>query len=483
MPRSNILLKTFNLFFPIIDFLYILQLEEYYNLLYVEQLPRRFWRRNFQNRGKLKWTNRTKVTFVLASLLAISVPVVALSIVGVTNLLQLLLLLPFQLVLVLLLTPLWVLAANLFLTPIYNFGKALRQRRAAAIIAKDFHHVKVITVAGSYGKTTVKNFLHQLLRHRYRTQMTPGTINTPIGIAKWIINDLKSQTEVIILEADADMAGKLKEVAAIAPSDIAVITTIGDQHLSRLGTMANLARATIELLWFAKHYAKLVTSTEVVGLLNKFELAAVFPGENKQILEIQGSSGLMYMGTELVAPSQLSEFNLLNLALALRVAEELDVPLRFIEDEIKRLELPDRRKNITDMYGFETIDDSYNLSYSTGISGVRAARELADKKSKKLLVITAGIPDLGKENADANVRYGEFLAENADEIVVLNSILAKDIEKGIWGKEVKSKGKEGSKSEIRNPKGMWPAWDYIQENFDPEEYLVLMQPELNDLYY
>jgi UDP-N-acetylmuramyl pentapeptide synthase len=91
-----------------------------------------------------------------------------------------------------------------------------------------------------------------------------------------------------------------------------------------------------------------------------------------------------YLGKELGVNSELVSFTP-NLALALKVAEVLNVPRNFVEDSIGKLRLPERRKQIVDMYVYEVMDDSYNISFSTALEALKNAKEIATKKGKSLL--------------------------------------------------------------------------------------------------
>ena len=55
--------------FPFVDFLYILQLEEYNVSGYSGWIKTRWWKRNFQKAGEIDWTLKAKVLFILAVLL------------------------------------------------------------------------------------------------------------------------------------------------------------------------------------------------------------------------------------------------------------------------------------------------------------------------------------------------------------------------------------------------------------------------------
>lgn len=444
------MLKIFNVFFPYSDFLYILQQEEYSSVRFIYWLPRFFFKRNIQVRDTLKYTKRVKGTLGLAVLLHVLKVLVLLSL-GLT------IFIPFTLLFV----PIYVLVSNYALTSYYNSIKS-NIRSSAEEKLKKQPNIKVITVAGSYGKTTVKNFLQQIIKYSYKTQMIPGNINTPAGIANWINKELSPDTEVLISEVDSFEIGEIAKSTKILRPDIAIITNIGDQHLVRFGNRENLACALSETFVYSKEKAKLISTKEVFEMIER-------SSENDSREEIAIDD---YDIDHLDVVANLSASIKTNLMFALQVARVLNIPERFIDDALTRLTLPDRRQKLTDnILGFQGIDDSYNISFSTALAGIQEARKQADKNKRKLLVITAGIPELSDENIDKNIELGKVLSKNADHVIVLKSILHEDVVCGL---------KESSFEIIDSFKKLV---DTELSKFNKDDWFLLLQPELNDLYY
>ncbi|MFZ3301276.1 MAG: Mur ligase family protein [Microgenomates group bacterium] len=393
---SKNLPRILNNIFPFLDFLYILQLEEYENIRYFKRLKNFFWRRNLQKRDKLIFTKRIKIIFLLSTPFGILMPPLIPIIIGISNFIT---------------------------TPYFEFIRLKIQKRASIYFRHQNKKTKVIAVAGSYGKTTTKNYIYELVKYNYKTQMIPGNINTPTGIANWILTKFDPSSELLIVEVDSYFIGEIGRSLRITPPDIAILTNVGDQHLERLGSIANLRIALNEVFDCAKDDA----------------------------LKIENLKS--------------------NLEYALKVANILNIPKDIIKSSIKNLQSPDRRRNLIKINGFDVIDDSYNISETTSKFGINYAVALSKKVNKKLIVITAGIPELGSENKDANINLGKMLENKAQKIILLQSILSKDVEKGVTNKSL-----------IIKANSMKEALEEIKK-FDPKKYLVLMQPELNDLYY
>lgn len=390
------LLTKLNKVYPFNDFLYILQLEEYESLRYLNRIKRLFFRRNLQIRDSLKYTSRVKITFFVALLPSLLLPP---------------------------LTPIFIGLSNIILTPVFELSKSYLRFRAMKYFRLKNKNTKVIAIAGSFGKTTTKNYIYELIRYNYITQMIPGNINTPTGIAEWVIRHYDNNTQVLLVEVDTYFIGEIKRSLKITPPDISILTNIGDQHLERLGSKKNLEKALMEVFTYSRPNS--------IKIKNKRD----------------------------------------SLEYALEVAKILEIPKDIVKDTIKRLRPPERRGNIIKVGNHEVIDNSYNISEATAIKNILEANKIAKRKNKKLLTIIAGIPELGDENKEANRNIGKMLNNYSDIVFTLQSILIKDVEKGIK-----------DKTKVIKLTSMLEALNYL-DNYNPKNYIVLMFPELSDLYY
>jgi len=232
-----------------------------------------------------------------------------------------------------------------------------------------------------------------------------------------------------------------------------------------INTLKDLAMriALQEVFTKAKQGAYLITDKET-----KYKLSNDLK-EKVKIIEETGD--VRYKGNPLNTKG-LSESKIKCLRYALAVAEILNIPYRYVVHTVNNLEIPEQRQKITKMMEYEGIDDSYNISFTTAMMGLKTARKEADKRGKRLLVITAGIPELSKENRYKNTKYGRALSRLSDRTIVLKSILAKDVIKGF-----------SDKSKYILVPNMEHVTQLLKEKFSKDRWFILLQPELTDLYY
>ncbi len=111
-----------------------------------------------------------------------------------------------------------------------------------------FKSLSVIAVTGSYGKTSTKEFLAEILSDKFKVLKTERHVNAEIGIAQTILEKLNEEHQIFIAEVGAYEVGKIKEVCEFLQPEIGILTGISEQHLSTFGSQQNIIRAKYELI-------------------------------------------------------------------------------------------------------------------------------------------------------------------------------------------------------------------------------------------
>lgn len=89
--------------------------------------------------------------------------------------------------------------------------------------------IPVIGIAGSNGKTMVKEWLYQLLKQNYSICRSPKSYNSQIGVPLSVLN-LDHTHTLAIFEAGISQAGEMEKLAAIIQPTMGVFTSIGSAH-------------------------------------------------------------------------------------------------------------------------------------------------------------------------------------------------------------------------------------------------------------
>lgn len=108
-------------------------------------------------------------------------------------------------------------------------------------------NIPVIGITGSRGKTTVKEWLYQLLKDDYRIVRSPRSYNSQIGVplSLW---DIEDGTTLAIIEAGISTTGEMARLQAMIRPTIGVITNIGSEHDDGFASMTEKAQEKAKIL-------------------------------------------------------------------------------------------------------------------------------------------------------------------------------------------------------------------------------------------
>lgn len=141
--------------------------------------------------------------------------------------------------------PFWLLLSNSALDP---YEKSLQEGFAdqARVRLKECGP-RVIGITGSYGKTSTKILLKDILGSVYPTFSTPGSVNTYMGVTRKIREEMKPEHKFAVIEMGAYYEGSISRMCSLTPPDCALVTTVGLAHLERFGSQETIYRAKSEL--------------------------------------------------------------------------------------------------------------------------------------------------------------------------------------------------------------------------------------------
>ena len=109
-------------------------------------------------------------------------------------------------------------------------------------------NLKIIGITGSYGKTTSKNILNDILSTEFNTLASPLNYNTPYGLMRTVNNYLDKFTDIFIAEMSTSKKGDIRKLAKIFKPQYAILTKIGVAHLETLGSQENIQKEKFSLI-------------------------------------------------------------------------------------------------------------------------------------------------------------------------------------------------------------------------------------------
>ncbi|WP_020403547.1 UDP-N-acetylmuramoyl-tripeptide--D-alanyl-D-alanine ligase [Gracilimonas tropica] len=380
--------------------------------------------------------------------------------------------------------PFFILLSGLITKPVELYIQNGFKKQARKKLAS-MPDLKVIAITGSYGKTSTKFMIRDLLKERFNVCATPGSYNTPMGICKVINNDLNANHQILILEMGARYAGNIKELCNIAKPDISVVSNVGVAHLETFGSQDVIAREKGTLVD--------VLEDGDVAILNADDPRVSKMGAGREEIqrimvgldsgEIRASnisydtSGMSFdvtIGeeTERFQMKLLGAHNAQNLLLAVGVAHHFGIRLKTMALAAAKIEPVEHRLELKQNGDLVIIDDAFN---SNPVGAKNAVEILAQFDSGQRIIITPGMIELGEIEEEENRKFGEAIGKaNLDLVILVGEERSKPILEGI-------KMHDSNAMNVRVVNSLFEANELVQKHARAGD-VVLYENDLPDVY-
>lgn len=305
----------------------------------------------------------------------------------------------------------------------------------------------VIGITGSYGKTSTKHILGHILELQAPTLITPGSVNTPMGIARIVRERLGAHHRFFVCEMGAYGPGSIARLCRLAPPDVAVLTAIGMAHYERFKSLETVAKAKLELAEsVASRQGPVIFHEQVLDL----EETRAFRGRYRDKTVVVGGGvdatfrtcdpqqtregirvTVQWQEREYLLRAPLyGQHHIGNMAVAFATACTLGIPpadaataLASVPQIAHRLEVKPGTN------GSRLIDDAYNSNPVGFASALNLLSELHEEGGRRVLV-TPGMVELGTAHDSEHERIGRMAGQHVD---VLLAVLPVRIETFIQG--------------------------------------------------
>lgn len=294
---------------------------------------------------------------------------------------------------------------------------------------KRFRNLLVIGITGSYGKTSTKEFLATILSKKYKVAKTPEFTNTDIGIAKYILQELKPEHEIFVVEMGAYKKGEIKTICGMVKPNIGIITGINEQHLELFGSIENTMKTKFELIESLPKSATAIFNgnnprcLEMAEWAETLGLKPIIFRTSADIKNIKLLKDHIEFNFTFENKSYLMKANLLglqtieNILPAVYAAKSLGMSITEIQKGMAKITSPAKTMQIAGSKNGSTfIDDTFNANPD----GVIAATDYMEQyKGKKVLVLTPLI-ELGEAADKIHAHIGEKTSKICDLILLTN---------------------------------------------------------------
>ena len=289
---------------------------------------------------------------------------------------------------------------------------------ALASLVRDRSDAQVVAVVGSVGKTTTKDVLAALCAAVTPTVAAEASRNNELGLPLTVLG-LEPETEVLVTEMGMRGTGQIAELCAIARPTLALVTSIGPEHLELVGTVEDVARANAEAIE-ALPAGGVAVVPEGEPLLEPYlrddiDVRRFDPASPAR----DGDAWRFVVGEKEVRLSlPFAQRHLAgNVLAALTTYDALGLPLERASEGAAAIRLSRWRGEVRDLPGGGlVVNDAYNAN---PLSMRAALLDLADRAGDRRRVAILGeMAELGEESGRYHAEVAALIRELGIELVV-----------------------------------------------------------------
>lgn len=343
--------------------------------------------------------------------------------------------------------------------------------------------VTVVGITGSYGKTSTKDYLYQLLDRWKYSLRTPESYNTILGINTVLKKELNNKHAYFVCELGAFGKGDIRRLSRMVLPTFGMVTGVGPQHLERFGSLRNTLQTKFELVDYVGKKKALVNGdnelirTALAGSYKGVLTYGTSEGCNWRMKHLRMNTGGMKFEVEYGNQTYRFETRLFgtvhanNVLGAISMASFLGMPMELIVDEVLYLCTPPHRFELISYNDVMVIDNTY----SSNVRGFEQMMQDVSKLSGTKALITPGVVELGKKTIESHIALGIEVAGVFETVVLVGvSERTRGLRMGL--KQAGFKGKTILVKAGTNP------WDVVKELVDNHQVMV-MENDLPENYY
>ena len=380
---------------------------------------------------------------------------------------------------------LFVMIANIINKPVEKMV-FLHYKRLATSKLDSMINLKRVAITGSYGKTSTKNILNDILNVKYNSFATPKSFNTMYGLMNAINNYMDKFNDIFVSEMGAFKMGEIKEKADFIKPKYAILTVIGTAHLESFGSRENIQKGKFELIdslpsdgiailnkddEYQVNY-KLKSKCKVVWVSLKDKKADVYGYDIK--LSSSGTSFKCKFNKTneevLLQTKLLGEANVYNILEAVALAYEFGLTLEQIKIGVKKVATIEHRLELKRIDDITIIDDAYN----SNPVGAKMAVDVLSMMDGKKIIVTPGMIELGDKQYEYNKEFGCQIANVCDEVILIGKEQTKPILDGLKSKKFSEK----NIYILNDVKEAFPLMRKLSE----KKTFVLLENDLPDIF-
>jgi UDP-N-acetylmuramoyl-tripeptide--D-alanyl-D-alanine ligase len=290
---------------------------------------------------------------------------------------------------------------------------------------KSMPNLQIVCITGSYGKTSIKNFVAGVLAAKYNVYATPRSVNTIGGIVRDVNESLPANTQVYVCEAGAREMDDIRIITEFLEPQTVVVGKVGLAHIEYFKSLQNIIFTKLQIMK-SPRLEKAFIHTSVTDEAHE---KVTFFGENIKNIEatLDGTSFVLHVSEneELQLHTKiLGAFQSMNIEAAALVAKHLGLTNEEIIKAVEKLKPVEHRLERIDAGGKIILDDGYNGNIDGMLEGVR----LCSLHNGRKVIVTPGLVESSDE---LNLRLIEAINGVFDIAIVTSTLNSELFDKNL----------------------------------------------------
>ncbi len=303
--------------------------------------------------------------------------------------------------------------------------RPIERRRTQLAQAKLAQHAGVkIAIAGSYGKTSMREIVRTVLSAGKKVAAPTGSINTPLGIAQFV-DQLDGDEDVLVFELGEYYPGDVEKLCRVIRPTIGIITGVNEAHLAKFKSLDHTSDTIFELADFVEGSNLYINADNAAARTRTAPDALLYSRQGidawrvtDATTSIDGTSFTLHSGAIIInAHSKLLGLHMIG---SIAATAHLALTLGLSVDQVERgiadtKPFAHRLEPKQFGEGVMLLDDSYNGNPD----GVRAVIEFLAAQKTRRFYVTPGLVEMGQRTEAVHREIGRQLVEARIEYVVL----------------------------------------------------------------
>ncbi len=299
--------------------------------------------------------------------------------------------------------------------------------------------LQIIAITGSYGKTSIKNFVAEILSKKYRVYATPRSVNTIGGIIRDVNESLPGDTQIYVCEAGARESGDIYEITTFLEPQTVVVGKVGLAHIEYFKSLQNIIATKLEIM----QSPRLERAFIHTSVTNEPHDKVTFFGDEIQNIDarLDGTDFELNIdgNTLSLRTNVLGSFQTMNISVAAQIAKKFGLSDEEIQSAVSKLTPVDHRLQMIKAGGKLILDDGYNGN----IDGMLEAVRLCSLHNGRKVIVTPGLVESSDE---LNLKLIDAINSVFDIVIVTGALNAELFDKNL---KVKNKIMLGDKSKMQ----------------------------------